>query len=1136
MNPSLGDPQNTRSDTSPPRVAAFAALVAMLLVLLSLPSAAQVVVNTSSLMSNWSGGTGTITQTLVANPSGTFTIPASYPSGGMLVVTIAGEVNVGPTSVTWGGVTMNPATSTSSTPTGNNAGYSGIYYLANPASGTGPLVVSYTGTRFSAYAVFATGVSPVFQTSKSAIANSTSGANPFVTNTPVSITPTAGALVVTSYGAAPTTGSGTILIPKIVRASDNFVLPNQTTPPKAPNANSSAGSGHAITDDTSPIKGSTENNLSGATAMTIASFDAAGAAVYNNLAVAPASGLTAGVPFDVTITGRDSANATVNDSTATIVVSSPSLFVEFDWNGDEIYGDNSGTLNSSTAGVKTIRARNNKAEATTIVANGGGATGSAPVTVAPAAYAKLQILAPGEVAAPGTATGKTSAAPSLRTLSVAFNVTVNAVDEFWNPVPGSTSNTIAITSNDPLATLPSPAALATNGASFSVTLNTLGVSSLTLTATDTTDSSKAAATTSLLTVLGMSITWAGDGSANLWNTDPGNTIWNAIPVAYADTNQVTFGTTGSVFPAVTINSTVTPSKITVNNTLPSSNYTFEGSGSIAGAIGGFTKSGTGLLTLSTSNSYTGPTTVSGGVMILNNANALPAASALTLSGGLIGLTDVAFTRSPGLAAGQVNLVSGGFAGFGTSGVVNLGGNSTPVQLTMGTAGFFDTTNTLSLGHAEATTTIDLQNPIALRNGTNFFQVADSGSTPVDAILSGAITTPLGGSGLSKGGDGTLMLSNTGNSFNQCFIDSGTIMLGAADVLPNAANFVVKRGGASGADSVVDLNGFSDTLGTLNFGDTGAGNGGMPSVINLDISTPAKAAAVLTLNGNLNYNAGTVASPYGQAIISANLATGTAGNRNITVNDGSNAEDLVISGALTGGAITKAGLGVLVVTNPLYSGNTTISAGKLIVRKAGAQTNANPNNDASTVTITTGATLNLEYAGTDTVFGLVIGITPLASGVYSAAEYPTVIFGTGTITVVSDPYLSWAGAGVPFDGDSNSDGVQNGLAWLLGAANPTANANGLLPVPTAETGGSLKMTFNMLNAASRGTSTVEVQHSSDLGISDPWTGVPVPNTSGGPTNGVIFVITPGSPLNGVQATIAPSEAAGGKVFSRLKGLK
>jgi hypothetical protein len=79
---------------------------------------------------------------------------------------------------------------------------------------------------------------------------------------------------------------------------------------------------------------------------------------------------------------------------------------------------------------------------------------------------------------------------------------------------------------------------------------------------------------------------------------------------------------------------------------------------------------------------------------------------------------------------------------------------------------------------------------------------------------------------------------------------------------------------------------------------------------------------------------------------------------------------VISGELTGGAITKLGLGVLVVSNPLYNGNTTVSVGKFIVRKTGTQTNANPNNDASTIAITAGATLNLEYDGTDTVRSLV----------------------------------------------------------------------------------------------------------------------------------------------------------------------
>ena len=56
---------------------------------------------------------------------------------------------------------------------------------------------------------------------------------------------------------------------------------------------------------------------------------------------------------------------------------------------------------------------------------------SPATTVNGGAFAKLQILLPGETAAPGTATGKTGT-PSAQTAGGAFNVTVNAVDANWN--------------------------------------------------------------------------------------------------------------------------------------------------------------------------------------------------------------------------------------------------------------------------------------------------------------------------------------------------------------------------------------------------------------------------------------------------------------------------------------------------------------------------------------------------------------------------------------------------------------------------------------------------------------------------------------------------------------------------------
>src|SRR5213076_40515 len=58
---------------------------------------------------------------------------------------------------------------------------------------------------------------------------------------------------------------------------------------------------------------------------------------------------------------------------------------------------------------------------------------SSNIVVSAAAFTKLQVLAPGEAAAPGTGSGK-SGSPAAQSAGTAFNVTVNAVDAFWNLV------------------------------------------------------------------------------------------------------------------------------------------------------------------------------------------------------------------------------------------------------------------------------------------------------------------------------------------------------------------------------------------------------------------------------------------------------------------------------------------------------------------------------------------------------------------------------------------------------------------------------------------------------------------------------------------------------------------------------
>ncbi len=109
-------------------------------------------------------------------------------------------------------------------------------------------------------------------------------------------------------------------------------------------------------------------------------------------------------------------------------------------------------------------------------------------------------------------------------------------------------------------------------------------------------------------------------------------------------------------------------------------------------------------------------------------------------------------------------------------------------------------------------------------------------------------------------------------------------------------------------------------------------------------------------------------------------------------------------------------------------------------------------------------------------------------------------------------------------------------FLLGAANPIADATSLLPT-VGENSGALELTFSCLPVADRGDVVLKVEHSSDLGVNDAWTGAEVPDSNDGPTNGVTFTVSPGGgDLKDVTASINVGEAAGGKLFGRLQGLE
>src|SRR5204862_355890 len=137
------------------------------------------------------------------------------------------------------------------------------------------------------------------------------------------------------------------------------------------------------------------------------------------------------------------------------------------------------------SGTKTLSVTNKIAGSWTITAtdvtDGSKTNSTSPtITVNAGAFAKLQLLAPGETAAPGSATGKTGS-PSAQIAGASVNVMVKAVDANWNLVSG-VSDLLGISLSDANATAPANAALASGTQTFSVTFKTAG--SATVTATD----------------------------------------------------------------------------------------------------------------------------------------------------------------------------------------------------------------------------------------------------------------------------------------------------------------------------------------------------------------------------------------------------------------------------------------------------------------------------------------------------------------------------------------------------------------------------------------------------------------------------------------------------------------------------
>ena len=612
--------------------------------------------------------------------------------------------------------------------------------------------------------------------------------------------------------------------------------------------------------------------------------------------------------------------------------------------------------------------------------------------------------------------------------------------------------------------------------------------------------------------------------------------------------------------------------------------------SAMGGVGGLTKVGTGTLILNQTNNYTGATAVVGGTLQLTNPNAIASSSNLTITNGgtlaLRGDTAATFT-TPGNGTTSVASFLPGTSTV-TIDVNNMSGGSDNTLVMSGGVGFnaaagtvYNSTLTITGGNGYV-----LRTPISVGRADGSVQALTLNPTSASIIVDGLRQ------GFQVGGNIAVILGGAGTTSNEVtgtatdvqwlVVNKNTAATwtwnvdasaGLGDTTISAGNFIITGTIRNQNTRPLVLSG-----GTLHF-NSGSAVGSNWTISGGNIDNTSGVPITSTGNPLMQWNGNFTFLGSNGADSDLDLGTGAVAlggsTRQVTVQNV--ATTLTVGGVISGaGGLIKAGDGTLNLSGAnAYAGPTTIYAGTLalgasnVLASTAAVAIANATLDATTFTTTagtldatgnatinlgdgaalafadssavdwTGGTLNLTgtfVPGASLRFGTTnSGLTPDQLALISAPGFGSfTLDADGFLTVGSaSPYAIWSG-GAAFDADTNNDGVKNGLAWLLGAANKNADATGLLPKVSDNAGG-LVLTFDCLSAANRGAAVLNVQHSSDIGQLDPWAAALVPGTApvSVTVGGVDFVTTANGALIHVVATIPAGNAAAGKLFGRLK---
>lgn len=479
------------------------------------------------------------------------------------------------------------------------------------------------------------------------------------------------------------------------------------------------------------------------------------------------------------------------------------------------------------------------------------------------------------------------------------------------------------------------------------------------------------------------LVWKGDGAGNFWDTNT-TTNWrdtNNAPAYFNDFDTVTFNDEGSNNSPVLLTGPLQPAALTVNAT---KNYTFAGPGEITGT-NSLTKSGSGTLSIATSNSYSGATVVNAGTLQLTSLN-LNLTHRWTFNGTLL------------------NSVSSKHAT-----VVNVGANNVILsgsEITM-TGGPQDLSNYVDLGDdilPNDTTPVTIElwaTPISVQNWSRIFDFGSATTENVFMSWTRGTTTTQDrvewvDSGTINTADDTCQPYSPGTEYHIAMViqpgagAGGTTRVTWYRAAANDALLGAARGTFDTANTLANLNDVNCWLGRSQWPDNTANASYNEcriwhralSAAELQLLHTAGADTDLTTSGLAGMGALPANTPVDLAGATAKLENASGQPRSIGSLTGvAGSEVKLTSGGLAVGGdntsttfagvfsglngLTKTGGGTLTLTgNSTHGGSTTVSAGSLVVH-------GNLTAAVGPITVNSGATL-----GGNGTFG---GATTIASG-------------------------------------------------------------------------------------------------------------------------------------------------------------